>query len=99
LYNKNLRMNRLFGASKKEEVPPPPPAKKEEPEGPPEAPKKTSVPLTEQQARVITLLCSLRTKSEKSQKRLLDWIIKPRICSKNQRKLKGQPRKCTSSDA
>jgi hypothetical protein len=29
LYNKNLRMNRLFGAAKKEEVPPPPAPKKE----------------------------------------------------------------------
>jgi hypothetical protein len=62
LYNKNLRMNRLFGAAKKEEVPPPPPPKKEEPEVP-EPAKKTSVPLTEQQARVKTHRYSLRTRS------------------------------------
>ena len=91
-------MNRLFGAAKKEEAPPPPAPKKEEPEVP-EPAKKTSVPLTEQQARVKTHLFSLRTRSERYQKQLPGWTPKPRTYSKNQRKPKGQQRKCTSSGA
>jgi hypothetical protein len=51
-------MNRLFGAAKKEE---PAPVKKEEP-APIEMPKKVTVPLSEQQAKVNSILASWRTK-------------------------------------
>ena len=46
-------MNRLFGAAKKEEPQAPPPAKKEEEPPVPTLPKPATVPLSEQQARVL----------------------------------------------
>jgi hypothetical protein len=55
-------MNRLFGAAKKEE---PAPAKKEEPKAPEEPPKKASIPLSEQQAKVRNKLFSWKTRSDK----------------------------------
>lgn len=52
-------MNRLFGATKKEEPAPP---KKEEPKAPEAPPKKVTVPLSEQQAKVLQFAYSSKTK-------------------------------------
>lgn len=52
-------MNRLFGASKPEE---PQPTKKEETVVPEEPPKKTVIPLSDQQAKVSFFSFSWKTK-------------------------------------